>query len=126
MKIVRTLFALLAFVATASAYALDVAPYTAAALTQAQQAGKAYALHFHADWCPVCRKQSQVIDTFKADPKLNVTVFIVNYDKEKALRKQYGVRTQSTLIAFRGKTETGRLAGDTDPVVIRDTLESAL
>lgn len=126
MKIVRTLFALLAFVATASAHALDVAPYTPAALTQAQQAGKAYALHFHADWCPVCRKQSQVIDTLKADPKLNVTVFIVNYDKEKALRKQYGVRTQSTLIAFRGKTETGRLAGDTDPVVIRDTLESAL
>lgn len=126
MKIVRTLFALLAFVATTSAHALDVAPYTPAALTQAQQAGKAYALHFHADWCPVCRKQSQVIDTLKADPKLNVIVFIVNYDKEKPLRKQYGVRTQSTLIAFRGKTETGRLAGDTDPDIIRNTLASAL
>lgn len=44
--------------------------------------------------------------------------FFSGVRKEKALRKQYGVRTQSTLIAFRGNTETGRLAGDTVGVAI--------
>jgi len=126
MKLVRTLFALFAFVAAASAHALEVVPYTPAALAQAQQADKAYALHFHADWCPVCRAQSKVIDALKADPKLGLSVFVVNYDREKALRKQFGVRTQSTLIAFKGKSETGRLAGDTDPGNIRAVLASAL
>jgi thioredoxin 1 len=126
MKVARALFALFAVVAAASAHALDVAPYTPAALTQAQQANKSYVLHFHADWCPVCRRQSQVIDTLKADPALNLTVFVVDYDTEKPMRRVYGVRTQSTLIAFKGKTETSRIAGITDPDIIRDTLASAL
>lgn len=126
MKIVRILSLLLSLAAAASAHALDVAPYTPAALAQAQQANKRYVLHFHADWCPVCRKQSQVIDTLKGDPALKLTVFIVDYDKEKTMRRQYGVRTQSTLIAFKGTVETGRIAGITDPEIIRDTLESSL
>lgn len=126
MKSFRILFALFSLIAAASAHALEVAPYSPAALAQAQQSGKSYALHFHADWCPVCRAQTKVIDALKADPKLALRVFVVNYDKEKSLRKQYGVRTQSTLIAFSGKLETGRLAGETDPETIRATLASAL
>lgn len=126
MQAVRTLFLLVAFFAAASAHALDVAPYTPAALQQAQQENKSYVLHFHADWCSVCRRQSQVIDTLKADPALRLTVFIVNYDKERAMRKQYGVRTQSTLIAFKGRNETGRIAGVTDPDTLRGTLASSL
>jgi thioredoxin 1 len=126
MKSVRILFALFAFVVAASAHALEVAPYTPTALAQAQQSGKSYALHFHADWCPVCRAQSKVIEKLKTDPKLGLTVFVVNYDTEKPLRKQYGVHTQSTLIAFKGRNETGRLAGDTDAGHIRAVLASAL
>ena len=125
MKLVRTLFILFSFVASASAYALDILPYTPAALRQAQQSDSAYALHFHADWCPVCRAQSKVLNTLKADPKLKLTVFVVDYDTEKALRKPYGVHTQSTLIAFKGKRETERLAGETNPDRIRSVLESA-
>ncbi|MEW6590943.1 MAG: thioredoxin family protein [Pseudomonadota bacterium] len=125
MKIVRTLIALFAF-AAASAHALDIAPYTPAAVSQAQQENRPYVLHFHADWCPVCRKQTEVLDTLKADPALKLTVFVVNYDKERPLRRQHGVRMQSTLIAFRGKAETDRIVGITDPDIIRDTLASAL
>ena len=126
MKPVRIVFALFAFLVAASAHALEVAPYTPTALAQAQHSGKSYALHFHADWCPVCRAQSKVIEKLKADPKLGLTVFVVNYDTEKPLRKQFGVHTQSTLIAFKGKNETGRLAGDTDADNIRAVLASAL
>jgi thioredoxin 1 len=126
MKLVRALFILFSFLASASVHALEIRPYTPAALAQAQQSDSAYALHFHADWCPVCRAQSIVLNRLKADPKLNVTVFVVDYDTEKALRRPYGVHTQSTLIAFRGRKETDRLAGVTDPDAIRAVLESAL
>ena len=126
MKFVRTLFVLLSFLTATSVYALEIIPYTPAALAQARQSGQSYALHFHADWCPVCRAQSKVLEELKADPSLKVTVLVVNYDKEKALRKPYGVHTQSTLIAFKGKQETGRLAGESAPEKIRALLASAL
>lgn len=126
MKLVRTLFVLLSLLTVASAHALEITPYTPAALAQAQQSSKSYALHFHADWCPVCRAQSKVLEELKADPKLNVTVFVVNYDTEKSLRKQFGVHTQSTIIAFKGRHETGRLAGESQADKIRAVLMSAL
>ncbi len=126
MKFVRRLFVLVSFLAASSVYALDIIPYTPAALTQAQNSGQSYALHFHADWCPVCRAQSKVLEELKTDPSLKLTVFVVNYDKEKSLRKPYGVHTQSTLIAFKGKQETGRLAGESAPEKIRAVLASAL
>lgn len=126
MKFVRALFILLSFLASASAHALEILPYSPAALAQAQQSDSAYALHFHADWCPVCRAQSIVLNRLKSDPKLKLTVFVVDYDTHKAMRKPYNVHTQSTIIAFRGKKETDRLAGVTDPDAIRAVLESAL
>ena len=126
MKFVRTLFVLLSFLTATSVYALEIIPYTPAALAHAQQSGQSYALHFHADWCPVCRAQSKVLEELKADPSLTMTVLVVNYDKEKALRKPYGVHTQSTLIAFKGKQGTGRLAGESAPEKIRAVLALAL
>ena len=126
MKFVRPTLAFFFLLSMASAHALEVAPYTPEALAQAEQGDKAYTLHFHADWCPVCRAQTKVINGLKSDKSLNVTVFVVNYDKEKPLRSHYKVRTQSTLIAFKGKTETGRLAGETDVERIREILSSPL
>lgn len=126
MKFVRILFIISSFFVAFSAHALEIAPYTPAALARAQQSDAAYALHFHADWCPVCRAQSEALNQLKADPKLKVTVLVVNYDTEKALRRQFGVHTQSTIIAFKGRHETGRLAGESDPARIRAVLASAL
>ncbi len=126
MKLLRIFFALLLMVATSATQALEIKPYTPAALAEAQQADKPFALHFHADWCPVCRAQSQMLEDLKADKALALTVFVVNYDKEKALRKQFGVRTQSTIIVFIGKVEATRLAGESAPDKIRAALAAAL
>ncbi len=112
--------------AALSASALDSQPYSAQALGEARQAGKPVALHFHADWCPTCRAQEKVFAEFKPDQRLALTVLVVNYDKERALRKELGVRTQSTLIVYRGDRETARLAGETDPARLRAALQSAL
>lgn len=127
MSNARRLFLVLSLtLGMASAQALDIQPYSAAALSSAQQAGKPVGLHFHADWCPTCRAQEKVFNSFKPDAALAMTLLVVNYDDERPLRRKLGVRTQSTLIVYRGAKETTRLAGDTEPAVLRAALQSAL
>lgn len=105
--------------------ALEIKPYSAEVLASAQKEGKPVALHFHADWCPVCRAQDKVIEGFKADKSLDITVLAVDYDKEKALEKKLKVATQSTLIVYKGSVEKARLAGDTEPEKLRAALAAA-
>lgn len=109
------------------AAALDLQPYTADSLASAQQAGKPVAVHFHADWCPTCRKQSTALTQLKTDPSLaSVTVLVANYDTERELRRTLDVRTQSTLVVFKGKAERARLAGEADGMKLAVALRSAL
>jgi thiol-disulfide isomerase/thioredoxin len=125
MKLARiTAVALLAVAGMANA--LEVRPYSAAELAKAQKDSKPVALHFHADWCPTCRAQTQALETLKKEQGLDVTVLVANYDTEKELKRHYGVRAQSTLIAFKGDKETGRVIGDTSPEGIKAVLKSAL
>ena len=111
--------------ASATAFALDIKPYTAQALSAEQQAGKPVTLHFHADWCPTCRAQDKVLQQWKGDASVPGTLLVVDYDKEKELKKQLGVRAQSTLIAYLGSVEKARLAGETDTEKLRTALLSA-
>lgn len=115
----------LALAATA-AHALELKPYSAAALDDAQQAGRPVALHFHADWCPTCRAQQQVLNALTSDPGLELTVLIADYDDEKALKRRFNIRSQSTLVVLRGHRESARLVGETAPEAIRAALKSAL
>lgn len=127
MNVARTFIACLALMlGIASAHALDSSPYTPEALTAAQKAGKPVALHFHANWCPTCRAQEKVFNEFKPDATLAITVLVADYDKERELKRKLGVRTQSTVIVYRGARETARVAGETDPAIIRAALQSAL
>ena len=112
--------------AASAASALDIQPYSAQALATAQKAGKPVALHFHADWCPTCRAQEKVFNRLKPDTSLDLSLLVVDYDKERALKQSLKVRTQSTLIVYRGEKETARLAGDTDETSLRAALKSAL
>lgn len=116
---------LLAFSGFASA--LDIQPYTAAGLQQAQAAGKPVALHFHADWCPTCKAQERAFREIKDDPQLkHVTLLVANYDNERDLKKAMKVRSQSVVIVFRGAKETARLGGETKPDKLKAALASAL
>jgi thiol:disulfide interchange protein len=109
------------------ASALEVQPYAAASLQQAQAAGKAVALHFHADWCPTCKAQEKAFQALKSDPQLkDVTVMVVDYDKERDLKKALGVRSQSVIIVYKGSRETARVGGETDPAKLKVALASAL
>lgn len=122
MKLVATL---LLSLSTNLAFALDIQPYSAKSLADLQQAGKPVALHFHADWCPTCRAQEKVFNGWKGDAAVPGTLLVANYDNERELKKQFGVRNQSTVIVFKGSKETARVGGATDPATLRTALQSA-
>ena len=126
MKIARLIVAGLIVGAATLSQALEIKPYTAAALAAAQKADKPVAVHFHADWCPTCRAQEKVLQTLKAEPGLDITVLVANYDTEKDLKRRFNVRAQSTLVVLRGQQEWARLVGDTSADSIRQALKAAL
>lgn len=126
MTFAKLIVSTLLLSAAALAHALDVKPYSAEALAQAQKADMPVALHFRADWCPTCRAQDKVLESLKAEPGLGLTVLAVNYDTEKELKKQYKINTQSTLVVLHGQKEAARVVGDTSANGIRTALKSAL
>ncbi len=109
-----------------AAHALEIKPYSAEALQAAQAAGQPVAVHFRADWCPTCRAQDKSFTQLKAEKGLDITVLSADYDKEKDLKRAMNVRTQSTLIVFKGKEEKSRLAGETGADQLRASLKAAL
>ena len=123
---IRTLATTTLLAAASWAQALTITPYSAQALAAAQQAGKPVAVHFHADWCPTCKQQEKALTQLKAEPGLDISVLVADYDLEKDLRKAMKVRMQSTLVVFKGNEEKARLAGDTAPDKIRAVLKAAL
>jgi len=112
--------------AAASGFALETAPYTPEALAAAQNAGQPVAVQFHANWCPSCRAQDQVFESFKGDAALPITLLVVNYDQDLDARKALRVASQSTLVVFRGKKLTSRTVFETNPAKLRAALQSAL
>ena len=108
------------------ANALEVKPYSAAALTAAQKADQPVALHFHADWCPTCLAQDKVLQSLKAEKGLDLTILTADYDTEKALKQRFKVNAQSTFVVLKGQKEAARLVGETTPDAIRGALKTAL
>jgi thiol-disulfide isomerase/thioredoxin len=107
------------------AAAFDLKPYKADAFKAAQDASKPVVVDVYASWCPTCRAQKMVFDKLKDKPDYAaVTVFLVDFDNDAAALKAFGVNQQSTLIAFKGATETARSAGATKTEAIEALLTS--
>jgi len=102
-------------------------PYSAATLDRMLAAGQPVVVDFHADWCPVCRKQAPILGSLVQEDKLkNIAAFKVNYDDETALKTQLKVTSQSTLIVFKGEQLVSRAVGVTDKGKIRALIEKGL
>ncbi len=95
-------------------------PYTIAAFEAAQTAGKPILVDIYASWCPVCKSQESTLKSLAEDKGYaDVVMLRVNYDTQKDVLKILNVKSQSTLLTFKGKTETGRISFKSDPEVIK-------
>lgn len=127
----KTIIGSVAVLATAMALPAIAAPaalpFTAAAFEAAQKSGKSILVEIHADWCPTCKAQAPIISQLRDDPRFkDLLVFRVDFDAQKDVVRQMGARSQSTLITFKGQTETGRSVGDTRKESIQTLLSQAL
>ena len=113
--------------ATSSAFAVGPQPFDAAAFIAAQKPGKPIFIAIHATWCPTCKAQKPILSELTAKPEFkDLVYFVVDFDSQKDAVKYFGARVQSTLIAFKGETETGRSAGDTERSSISALLHKTL
>ncbi|WP_375456823.1 thioredoxin family protein [uncultured Methylobacterium sp.] len=113
--------------AFASARAGETMPYAQDAFDAAQKAGKPILVVISAPWCPICRTQKPILARLGADPRFrDLLIFEIDFDSQKALLRTLDVRTQSTLIAYKGATETGRSVGETQPEWIEGLVEKTL
>lgn len=113
--------------AAGAATAGEIVPANMEAYKVAATAKKPIIMHVHATWCPYCAKQNPVIEQLMKEPEFkDVVVFKIDFDADKALVEQLGVKMQSTLIAAKGPLEIDRVTGITDKEQIRQFIRKAL
>lgn len=118
---------LIAGLAAGTASAGEIVPANMDVYKQAATAKKPIIMHVHATWCPVCAKQSVVIESLMKEAEFkDVIVFKIDFDTDKGLVDQLGVKNQSTLIAAKGALEIERTAGITDKEQIRQFIRKSL
>ena len=101
----------------------EIEPFSQSAFEEAQAKGESFLLDFHASWCPTCRVQAKVINKLIGEKQFSdMRFFVVNYDKEDALKRQLKVSKQSTLVIFKGAEEQVRLTG----IIAEDQIRSLL
>lgn len=127
MLSVRSVLAAAAIVLAAPALAFDAKPFDQKAFEAAQAAGKPILVEVHATWCPTCKAQQPILGSLAKKPEFkNVTAFRLDFDSQKDALKGFGAQRQSTLIVFKGKTETGRSVGSTDAGAIEKLIASGV
>ena len=110
-----------------TAFAAERQPFDQAAFEAAQAAGKPILVEISAPWCPICKAQAPTLARLKSEPRFKELVsFNIDFDTQKDLLRQFNVQKQSTLIVFKGKQETGRSTGVTDPGAIETLLEKSI
>ncbi len=93
----------------------------------AQAANKSILLHVTAPWCGTCKAQKPIVSNLGKQPDFaELAIFEIDFDSSKDLLRSFNVQSQSTMIAFRGKTEVGRTVADTDPSSIEALFRKTL
>jgi thioredoxin-like negative regulator of GroEL len=127
----RTLLVATLAVAATAAFAQTAAPtkakFTQAAFEAAQAAGKPILVDVTAPWCPTCKAQAPIINSLLAKPEFKeMAVFQVDFDSQKDVLQKLNVRSQSTIITFKGKAEMSRTTGETKADAIEKQFKAAI
>jgi len=108
------------------AYAFEFKPYDKPTVDKLIASGKPVVIHVYAPWCLQCHMQDSILTGLKGDKTYDgIAFYRVSYDDQQDIVKALGV-PRSTLIAYRGGKERGRMSWGmtTDSVV--DVLKTAL
>lgn len=101
--------------------------YSAASFAKAQASGKTIVVDVHAKWCPTCRAQQPILDELRSDKKLAQAMFVkVDFDTDKDFLRAHRIPRQSTIVVFKGKTETARSIAQTDRSALRSVILNAI
>lgn len=124
---VRSLFVAVTLCAAAVASFAAELPFSKPAFDKALADGKPVVVDFAASWCPTCKQQKPIVQSLLREPKRKtLTVFVADFDKEEALKKQMNVTMQSTLVVLKGGKEVARSTGQTDKAELGALLDKAL
>jgi thiol-disulfide isomerase/thioredoxin len=107
---------------TSPADALQTRAYSAGAVKSAIASGKEVVVHVYAPWCLQCRAQASILNSISSP---GVTVFRVDHDGQADVVKALGV-PRSTIIAYKGGKEVGRMSWGTSEASVRDVLKPLL
>ena len=121
-----TCAAMIAVAGASGANAGTIKPVSMEAYQVAAAAGKPVIFYVKADWCPVCAKETPIIQSLMHDPAFkDYEVLVVDFDKNKAALQMLHVDRQSTIVVNRGDKEIDRATGLTDAAAIRALIAKA-
>lgn len=114
-----------AMISQASA-GIEIKGFDAERFKEAQNSGKPILVHVTAPWCGTCKIQKPIVAELVERPDFaKFFVFEVDFDTEKEILRTLDVRSQSTMIVWKGSDEVGREVGETDAAAIEELLRKA-
>lgn len=98
-----------------STFATEFKPFVQNEFDQLMQQGKPVLVHIHANWCPTCKRQLNVLEpALKEEKFAHLTALKVDYDTQDEALKAFKVNRQSTLIMFDQGKEVHRAIAETN------------
>lgn len=126
-RYITYLFLALLYLFVLPLHAATSLPFTEDAFIELQEQGKPVLIDVRADWCPTCRKQSEILKTFLTqNPQCDLTILDVDFDEQKQWVKHFGAPRQSTLILFDGKERVWFSVAETREDIISKAIHGAV
>jgi thiol-disulfide isomerase/thioredoxin len=115
-----------AFGLTQPARAFEIGPYVKPQVDKIIASGKPVIIHVYAPWCLQCHAQAAILDSLKGDASYDkVAFFRVDYDGQQDIVAALNC-PRSTVIAYKGGKEVGRMSWGTSDQSVIDVLKLVL
>ncbi|MEX2516214.1 MAG: thioredoxin family protein [Gammaproteobacteria bacterium] len=80
----------------------------------------------YANWCPTCRKQSRIIESYLEEhPDSGLQVLTVDFDDQKDYVRHFKAPRQSTLLIYKGEEQLWFSVAATSKSIIYEQLDKA-
>ena len=120
------LLSALCLIAPITAQAATQKPFDAKSFEAAQAANAPILVHVTAPWCGTCKIQKPIVADLAQRPDFaDLVIFDVDFDSQADVVQSFKVQYQSTMITFKGREETFRVVGATDPQAIENIVRKA-